>query len=106
MLKTFLITWLKVAAAYPLFVGVMYGLFQAGKDTNFQQAEPDLYQNLVDFINFLLALLVEHWLLVIIFSAFLALLWTLVVAEPKTKSKAAFSRQVRERMPPRTGDKP
>jgi hypothetical protein len=99
MIKTIVLSTLKIAGAFPVFVGIMYGLLQAGKETDFEHAHPALYRNLVDFINFLLAFLVEHWLLWLSFSALLGFAWALIVAEPRATSKREFDRQRKQKLP-------
>lgn len=90
MLAIFLKAFGTIFAALPGAVAVVYGLIQAAEKTNFQKTHPEHFKKLSNFNNDLIWLLVEYWIAHIIWSATLALIWTLLVAEPKAASKRQF----------------
>jgi hypothetical protein len=91
MLRNFLIYFCSFSAAVPGGAGSSYLLLEAADRAGFQKQYPAAHQKLVNFLNYLIYILVEYAIPYLLFCALVALLWTLIIAEPKAQSKRKFN---------------
>jgi hypothetical protein len=98
MLKTFILTLIKVVPALPLVIGVNYGLLQIAELTNFKVFSPGSYMKLINVSNWLLWLIIEQWIGYIIFCVLSSFIWVLLVEEPKKIVKIKFNQKRKLRL--------
>ena len=90
MLRTFLIYFFWFSGAVPGGAGSGYALMAAADKAGFDAQFHATHEKLAYFLNYLLYALVEYTFPYLCFMALVALIWTLIIAEPKAAAKRKF----------------
>jgi hypothetical protein len=90
MLRTFLSSLGSFAGSMPAGTASGYALMAAADQAGFAKEFPPTHEKLAYFLNYLIYILVEHTFPYLCFMAIAALVWTLIIAEPKAAAKRKF----------------
>ena len=90
MFQLFLKNLLWTGASLPGAATALFALLEAADKTGFKEKYAQSHLKLVSFLNYLIYILIEHWLGYALLCAVVALIWTYIVGEPKSLSKSKF----------------
>ena len=87
MFRTFCIYFSSFTAFFPGATASGYGLLAAAEKAKFDTQFPSAHEKLATFLNTLMYVFAEHTFPYLCFTALAALIWTLIIAEPKALAK-------------------
>ncbi|WP_315734124.1 hypothetical protein [Bradyrhizobium sp. SZCCHNR1093] len=90
MFRQFLIYCVAFTGFPPTAIGSGYGLLAAADKADFDKQFPGAHEKLVNFLNYMIYVMVEHTFPYVMLCALAAFIWVLIIAEPKAVAKRNF----------------